>query len=530
MNRRDFLKAGSLGTASLALSGMPVKAFADTTGKLKKIRGNSDRIFVFVVLSGGNDGLNTVIPKDRYSELANARNNILIPSNQVLSLSGTSTTGLHPAMTGLRDMYNTGLVNITQGVGYPNFDYSHFRATDIYNTASDANVILNDGWLGRYLDHRFPGAPNAFPNADFLDPLAIQISTSLSTSLTGPSGQIGFALSDINNFYQIVNGVVDPAPNTLAGHELTYIRYISLQTQSYTQSIQTAANLGNNLSTKWANITGNNTNDLADQLKIVSKLISGGLQTPIYIVEIGGFDSHANQVNATDHATGYHAGLLRNLSDALEAFYDDLKLLGKDDKVAGCTISEFGRRIKSNTSDGSDHGSSMPLISFGKNVISGINGTSPNIPSNATVYDQLPMQYDFREVYSSILQDWFGLDAPATQNILNGGSFNTIPIFKKLPNTGTSIDTDTVTKEASTRVFPNPIRNYASLEFNSPGGHAQVVLYNESGQAVRLLYENKVAAGWTSFAIERNNLQAGNYYYVVMVDGFKEEGKMVFVD
>ncbi len=525
MNRRDFLKAGSLGTAALAVNGMPLKAFADTRGMLKKMRGANDRIFVFVVLSGGNDGLNTVIPLDRYSELTAARGNVIIPQANVLGLNGSNTTGLHPAMTGLRNMYNNGLVNITEGVGYTDFNYSHFRATDIFNTSSDANVFKDTGWLGRYLETRFPGAPTAYPNSDYLDPLAIQIGSTLSNALTGSTGLIGYALRDLNNFYNIVNGAVDPAPPTLAGHELTFLRYVSLQTQSYTQSIKNADALGSNLSTKWNNITGNNTNDLADQLKIVSKLISGGLETPIYVVEIGGFDTHSAQVDQANQAIGYHAGLLGKLSDALDAFYDDLKLNGKENKVAGCTITEFGRRIKSNNSVGTDHGSSSPLISFGKQVISGINGVSPTLPANATVYDQLPLQHDYRSVYASILEDWFGLNVTDTQNIL-GGTFNTLPIFKAQPANIASNEP----LIAKATVFPNPIRNHGSLQFNSDGGQARINLFTDTGKLIRTDYTNNIPKGAFSIAIERQQLPAGTYYYAIEVGSSLQHAKVMFVD
>jgi uncharacterized protein (DUF1501 family) len=511
-----------MASAAATISGLPIHALADTNGRGKKIRHNTDRIFVFIMLNGGNDGLNTVIPLDKYSEIAAARSNIMIPSTSVLSLSGSSTTGLHPAMTGIRNMYNQGLINITQGVGYQDFNYSHFRASDIYDTASDANVYLNDGWLGRYIANRFPGAPNAFPNADMLDPLAVQIGNTLSNSLSTNDGQIGFALSDIDNFYQIVNGAVDPAPNTLAGHELTYIRYISLQTQSYTQSIQTAAGNGSNLSTKWANITGNR---LAEHLKIVSRLIHGGLQTPIYIVELGGFDTHSAQVQTNNTTLGDHADLLRKLSESIDAFYDDLKLMNKAELVAGCTISEFGRRIKSNNSVGSDHGSSAPMISFGKNVIPGIIGTSPTLPAAATVYDQLPLQYDYRQVYASILEDWFGLDDTNSTNVLKG-SFNTLPIFKAKPNTGTTLNP--IQQETlAVKIFPNPIIDHGSLEFTSKGGHAQAILYNDMGAPVKHLYENKVSLGTTSIAIEKEGLSSGTYFVVLEVDGLRETCKVV---
>jgi uncharacterized protein (DUF1501 family) len=525
MNRRDFLKAGSLGTAAMALNGVPLKALADVDGTMRKIRGASDRIFVFVVLSGGNDGLNTVIPLDKYSELSAARSNVMIPSNQVLNLNGVANVGLHPSMTGLRDMYNSGLVNITQSVGYPNFNYSHFRATDIFNTASDANSFLDTGWVGRYLETRFPGAPNAYPNADFLDPLAVQIGNSINNALTSSTGIIGYALSDLNNFYNIINTTGDPAPNTLAGHELTFIRYISLQTQSYTQTIQQADSLGSNPSPKWTGITGNNTNKLADQLKIVSKLINGGLGTPIYFVEIGGFDTHSAQVSQVDHSIGDHADLLKNVSDAIAAFYDDLKLAGNDQKVAGCTITEFGRRIKSNNSVGTDHGSSSPLISFGRNVISGINGVNPTLPTAATVSDQLPMQHDFRSVYASILQDWFGVTPTTAQTIL-GGTFNTLPIFKANP---TDVEQQVeAPKQAS--IYPNPMRNSGSLEFVANGGPTQIKLYSDMGKLIGIVYENELPAGARSIAIERNGLPAGQYFYVIESGSHTQTVKAVFID
>jgi uncharacterized protein (DUF1501 family) len=521
MNRKDFLKASGIGATAAALSGMPINVFADATDRMRKIRGNTDRIFVFVVLSGGNDGLNTVINLDRYAELSAARSNVLIPQNKVLGLGGSSTTGLHPGMTHLRDMYNNGLINITQGVGYPNFNYSHFRAMDIYNSSSDANQFVDTGWVGRYLEHRYPGAPNAYPNADMLDPLAVQIGNVISSSLTSPGGQIGFALSDATNFYQIVNGTVDPAPSTYAGKELTYIRYISLQTQAYTQSVQQAATLGTN-AVAWP---AANQNRLADQLKIVAQLISGGLTTPFYIVELGGFDTHSTQVEAADHSIGNHAKLLANLSEAISTFYADLKAQGKDKNVAGCTITEFGRRIKSNASEGTDHGAAAPLFSFGTDVISGINGSSPVLPTTATVNDQVPMEFDFRQVYSSVLQDWFGLDAAATDDIL-GASFSTIPIFKKKPST-VGLQDEIAATNHKVSIYPNPLTHHASLQFKTDGGHTQINLYDDMGRLVRRLYENELPKGPANINVERNGLPSGQYFVEILSGSTKETARLV---
>ncbi len=523
MNRKDFIKASGISAAALALNGLPIKALGDPKNQYKKIRGATDRIFVFVVLSGGDDALNTVIPLDKYSELSNARSNVLIPQAQVLGLSGTANTGLHPAMDKVRNMYNNGLINIVQDCGYTDFNYSHFRATDIYNSASDSNQFIDSGWVGRYLTKRFPGAPNAYPDADFLDPLAIQIGNNLTPALTGPLGQIGFAINDISKFYQIVNGAVDPAPNTPAGHELTYLRYISLQTQAYTQVVQNAATVGSNSVTYPAN------NKLADQLQIVAHLISGGLKTPIYIVEMGGFDTHSDQVNATDHTQGAHATLLTKVSEAIDAFYQDLKNQNKADIVAGCTVTEFGRRIKSNASNGTDHGSAAPIISFGKNVIPGIIGTSPTLPTNATVNDQVPMQYDFRQVYASILEDWFGVSTTDTAEILNNKTYTKLPIFKTVPTGYTEPTVGNITKIENVQLYPNPMRDYATLQFNSPGGYTHIAIYTDSGKYIRTLLEKETKQGAVSIIVEREHLIASTYFIKIIVGNIWSDTKMVIL-
>ncbi|MDO8969189.1 MAG: DUF1501 domain-containing protein, partial [Saprospiraceae bacterium] len=199
----------------------------------------------------------------------------------------------------------------------------------------------------------------------------------------------------------------EPAPNTPYGHELEFIRLVTQQAQMYYDSVVAAAENGQNL----GSYPGGNS--LADQLKIVAQLVSGGLSTPIYIVSIGGFDTHSEQVDGTfGNAEGLHANLLRTVSEAVSAFQNDLKLLGVDDRVAGMTFSEFGRTIGSNGSTGTDHGAAAPLFVFGKNVIPGIIGSNPSIPSIPLTSYDVPMEHDFRSVYASALKDWFGIANP----------------------------------------------------------------------------------------------------------------------
>jgi uncharacterized protein (DUF1501 family) len=523
MKRRDFLKMSSMATLATTIHGLPIHAYAEENmfSALAKTRGSNGNILVLIQMSGGNDGLNTVIPLDRYAELAAARSNILIPSTAVLPLFGSSTTGLHPSMTAMQNIYNTGRMNIVQGVSYPDPNFSHFRSTDILFTASDSNTYLNTGWMGRYIDKAFPGAPQAYPDPNFLDPLAIQIGSTVSTLLNGANGLNGLAVSNINSFYQIVSGTVDPAPATPAGHELTFIRFIAQQTQAYTLVLQNAASVGVNLASY---PTGNR---LADQLKIVAKLINGGLKTPIYLVNQGGYDTHDNQVDLADHTKGEHADNLKELSDAIGAFQQDLKLMGKEDKVTGCTFSEFGRRIKSNASNGTDHGSGAPMIVFGTQVNPTIIGTSPVLPSAATTSDNVPMQHDFRQVYASILQDWFKLSASDVTTIMNGQTFQTLPIFKW------SVGIDEVEKQTPSfsleQNFPNPFNEHTIIRFSCAGGNVQILLYDEMGRMLRVLYENNVQAGTYDIGVDRNGLAAGNYYYQLHVGHEKISKRMTVI-
>ncbi len=426
MKRRDFIKMTAAASAGIAVSGTPINALGKESvfGDWLNGRATNGNIMVFVRMAGGNDGLNTLIPLDKYSELASARPNLMINANDVLSMTGQLNAGLHPAMTGMQGLYNSGKLNVLQGVSYANNSYSHFRATDIYMAGADASVNSQTGWLGRTLESQLPGAPQAYPTSSFTDPLAIEIGSSASLFLAGSNGVNGMSISNINNFYNIINNTVDPAPNTKAGNELTFLRYINQQTNSYNQVIQQAANMGSNLTTYPATSLGN-------QLKIVANLISGGLQTPFYIVNQGGYDTHFVQVE-TDTKIGRHADLLRDLSDSITAFQTDLQMLGKDDNVAGMTISEFGRRIIENASIGTDHGMAGPSFVFGKHVNPTILGTSPNIPMNATASDQVPMQHDFKDIYASVLDDWMGMTQSDTQAVLNS-NVAVQPIF--CPNT-----------------------------------------------------------------------------------------------
>lgn len=525
MKRRDFLKA-TPAAASLAfmMNGLPISTYAShpLLEMLAKQTATLGKVLVVIQLNGGNDGLNMVIPIDQYSNLSNARGNVLIPQNKVLALSNTSLTGLHPSMTRIQDMYSNGLVNITQAVCYPNPNFSHFRATDIWLTASDSNQYLDTGWLGRYLDLKYPGYPNGYPSTTMPDPLAIQIGSGVSTVLQGAQVNTGMAISNINNFYNLVNSYVDPAPSTPAGHELTFLRYIAQQTETYNKVIKDAAAKANNLSTLYP--TGNS---LADQLKIVARLIAGGLQTPIYIVSLGGFDTHSDQVDAADHTIGAHATLMQKLSEAVYAFFDDAKLLDFQGRVAAMTFSEFGRRVKSNASGGTDHGTGAPVMVFSPHVNPGLIGSNPVIPPTTTVNDNVAMQHDFRSVYASVLADWFELDINDVNNLLMD-TFPILPIFRNANNVKNTEENGSI--EILQQNFPNPFSSSTTFTFNSDGGNVRIQMFDATGRMVREITNKQYDRGSHQMTLDRGSLAPGQYFMTLTNGNNKATRRMTIVN
>ena len=169
MDRRNFLRSTSLST----IAGLTLRGFSSPLLQALRNRDTTDRVLVIVQLVGGNDGLNTVIPLDQYDLLSGLRSNVILPENSILPLSGLGATGFHPVMGGMRDLWEDGKLAMIQGVGYPDPNFSHFRATDIWETGANADELLSSGWTGRYLNYEYPNYPAGYPNEDMPDPLAI---------------------------------------------------------------------------------------------------------------------------------------------------------------------------------------------------------------------------------------------------------------------------------------------------------------------------------------------------------------------
>lgn len=436
MDRREFVRLSTLmGTGVLlSLNGIPLRA-AEPEGLLQAMAKSSlnDRVLVLIQLHGGNDGLNMVIPIDQYGLYYNLRPNIAIPQSgtrQYITLDSNlpdnQQVGLHPDMTGIKAMYDQGNVAIVQNVSYENMNGSHFRSRDVWYMGGNYNDYFNSGWMGRYFEHYYPDYPTGYPNAAVPDPLALEIGTGVSLAFHREQGiPAGLSIQNPDAFYDLINSVgADPPvnfPDTHAGDEIEYIMQIERQSNNYAERLRDVYDAGANSGVVYPDLypyiapSGSLHNPLAPQLKIISRLISGGIGTKIFVCRIGGFDTHANQVVNNNTSMGSHAALLYHISSAVKAFYDDLANLGLSQRVLTMTFSEFGRRVASNASYGTDHGNAAPMMIFGTCLNAGVYGTNPDLQN--LEYGNVPLQYDYRQVFTSVVKDWFQASDDAIQHV-----------------------------------------------------------------------------------------------------------------
>jgi len=515
MKRRDFIKTIAVGGAGAALTfnSIPMKALGinSVAAKLLDPFIDTDKVLVVIQLLGGNDGLNTVVPYQD-SQYYVKRPNIGISSSSVLTIPN-STMGLHPALTEFRNLMLDGKFAVVQNVGYPNPNFSHFRSTDIWHTASDSSTILTTGWLGRYLHEEYPNYPGQLPN----DPMSIQIGTSADLSLISQVGSMALSFQDPNQFYQLVQGGNYSGyerVKTLAGDELNFTRKVMADSLQYATRVKQAADNGQNLATYPAN------NRLADQLKIVAKLIDGGLQTRLYVVTLGGFDTHSNQANT-------HLNLLNQLNSGVAAFMQDLSLNNINNRVVGMTISEFGRRVNENGSSGTDHGTAAPMFIFGDLVNEGVYGNNPDLIN--LVNNNLIHQYDFRQIYASVLKQLFAATDDELLNVLLQ-QFKTLPLI--IPQN--SMPKKQVAGEVIlNQNFPNPFNPSTKISFTlKQATNVSLKVYDTSGRVFQTLADGFMNAGNYSVNFDisgKSNLSSGVYFYKLKAGAFQDTKKMMVV-
>ena len=379
-SRRDFLRQSALASSALFVPQF-VNGFAN-----KKLGKDTGKTLVIVQWSGGNDGLNTVVPYQNDIYYKN-RPTLAINKKEVLKLD--KGLGLNPVMTGLKSLYDDGLVSIINNVGYPNPNRSHFRSMDIWQTASSSEEYLQTGWIGRYLDEY---AKDEKPYH------ALEVDDTLSLTLKGAM-KSGFATSNPmslkkstkNKFHQAV----------VHHHEHDHEENVAYLYKTLVDT-QNSAKYLHQQSSIYKSTVDYQKNAFAQDLKQIAELIVAGTDTKIYYANLGGFDTHVNQKNQQEMR-------LKRYSDAMKAFVKDLKQNNRLDDTLIMTFSEFGRRVKQNASRGTDHGTANNLFLIGGKLNkAGIYNEAPNLKDLNN--GDLKYSVDFRKVYATVLKNWLDVD------------------------------------------------------------------------------------------------------------------------
>jgi len=386
INRRKFFQTGTLASAALMLPKF-LKAFE------RKQLSQDHKILVVVQLSGGNDGLNTVIPyrNDLYYKLRPA---LGIKRQDALSLN--DTLGLHPALKGLKSLYDDGSLGVLNSVGYPNPDRSHFRSMDIWQTASASDQLLTTGWIGRYLDAQCDGCGHTSQ--------AVEVDDTLSLTLKGEKKR-GLAVSNPGRLYasahdSLFKSMVKSHGHTGDEHNVDYLYKTLAETMSSADYIYRESKI-------YKSTADYPNSEFGKGLKTIAELIVSGCDTRVYYISLGSFDTHVNQHPQQQR-------LFTQLGDGLKTFSEDLQKNNRFQDVTVMTFSEFGRRVAQNASQGTDHGTAncMFLLS-GALHQKGVLNPAPDLShldqANPELGD-LIYQVDFRDVYATLLNKWLGTD------------------------------------------------------------------------------------------------------------------------
>ncbi|MEM1211836.1 MAG: DUF1501 domain-containing protein [Planctomycetota bacterium] len=419
--RRRFL-GGSLALLSTAATapaflGRTGSALADTTMRLSSTPGGVDhRVLVVIQLSGGNDGLNTVVPfgDDNYHR---ARPHLNVTEGEAIKLVGVDGIGLHPTLSPIGELIDTGQAAILQGVGYPNPNRSHFKSMDIWQqgTIDPAGADRGKGWIGKAMDGAIkPTDPDAGVAVVALagQSQLATVGRSIQPVSFDTPRTFRWAGHDLDDSVSAAYGELSDAPQSLRRLDdpASFVRRTAMDAQAASSRLRKASEAKTN--TRFP-ATG-----LGRQLRSVAGMIKSELPTRVYYVGMGGFDTHAGQGNR-------HTNLLREFAQAVKAFQTEMTNTGHADRVVTVAFSEFGRRLRENASAGTDHGAAGPVFVFGNAVKPGLHGAHPSL----TKLDQgdLIHHTDFRGVYTDLLENWMRMDASAAV----AGRFKTPGVIRR---------------------------------------------------------------------------------------------------
>lgn len=564
MKRRNFLKKLPIAVSiPFTLANIPLNVMAENAFTRLARQSSNDRVLILLQMHGGNDGLNSIIPVDAYELYYNARPNIAIPSKnstrKMIQLDSTlpadAQVGLHPDMAHMKALYDQGRMTVVQGVSYENNNGSHFRGRDISFMGGGPDDYFSSGWVGRYLGKEYAplNYPADFPNAEMPDPLALEMGNDLSL-VFHQEGNIPTSIS-INNpqsFKELVDQLegfneertnVDPRgipPEFLNGSpyykEMQWILGLEDKSEDYSNRLYEVWLQGGESSVTYPERypfnapQGSMRNGLSAQLQLVARLLAGGCKTKVFLVKIGGFDTHAEQVESYDPTMGVHAALMYHISSAMDAFQRDLRVRGLEDRVLSVTTSEFGRRIYSNGSYGTDHGTGGPTFIFGKGVQPGVVGKVPDLTR-----DNVEMQYDYRQIYANLLKDWMLVDKTVLENDIFFGNFVDGTVdgvsYQPLPLANDVIagaEGFVSSRFALEDCYPNPAKESVTIKFRvNSADQVMVDLLDSKGNNVKVLIKGFYEPGTHEVRTSLFGIQPGLYVCRMQAGFFNESKKLV---
>lgn len=542
-SRRSFLQAlGIAGSGSLMLGSNLLTAAAPSPLTAAIAAAETDNILLLIRLAGGNDGLSTIIPIAQYDTYANARPNIYLPESKILRL--TDEFGVPTYMKSLGPMWKEGQFKAVHGVGYENQNLSHFTGSDIFENTdltSSGFKRRNTGWMGRHFENSYPDFLTVPP----ISPVAIQIGSYGSLVFQGEETNYAFVTSNVDQLEQIaktgVNYEVDDnlLNDCMYGDQLRFLRGTANTTYEYSGKIHEAYERGKNE-------VEYQKNGFARQLALLARLIKGNLGTKVYMISMGGFDTHGNQPLV-------HERLMTDLSIAVNNFYEDLAFTQQDEKVLGMTFSEFGRRIFENGSNGTDHGKAAPTLFFG----SGLNG-SAFIGEHPALDDpdgrgNLEFTMDFRDLYATVLAEWLCVPIPSVEQHIffgnkaytpvnlgfncSGMDFPDIGQDNGQPRPPSAVDPDGQQPDPDllNAIVHKPFyptnqtpHIYLEMPFSA---HVDIQLFNIMGQHLGSVFNEMMMEGSREINIRERlptHLASGKYIYRIQVQN-KKMSKSIMV-
>ena len=563
MNRRNFIKLGALGTVPLFVGWNT--AFTNSLATNLTCEELHDRVMVVVMLQGGLDSINYLIPEKYRTFYDQARPNIGVKNPLMLD----TERGLHPELAGLKAMYDNGEVAFVDAVGYDNTSGSHFASTDIVMAGGDITNIPRGGLTGRMMESIYPQYPTGYPNGDNRHPIALQFgSMSLANlmlnSKSTPMGLTQF--DDVSDFHGLVSSVGGSLADITASGKykagLDHVIATELASNAYANNLLAAWNKGSNSVTyteQYPNqVLRYNTSPFAGSFKAIARLIDGGCDTRLYVIQINGnaFDTHSQQVGQFD-------ALLFHLSNGIAEFTQDLKASGNYDRVLGMTMSEFGRQVFENSGGGTDHGTYWASTLFGAGLKGGLYGDPINLLAfqNNRVTQK---NFDYREIVNVVARDWLGFDKDrmdfsglsdydnTTLDFIAGSSKAPQgcytnnppppdpepPVFIQAPdydvqlhNPDTSPPNPPLPEDFDVVVYPNPTSG--TLNISVTGDNLKTVVAIITNITGKVVFRDQLTGvDDYSFEVYTQKMAKGLYFYevraIIGTDTFSRSGKLTF--